>query len=326
MIRAAAKRVPRSACRAFWSGLLAAGLALGRCAPAHDPEKLLADLDSPDLEVRQDAVDAIDRIIKEGDYRVLQRGAESPDKDRRIQAILFLARIEQPKAREALRDLLRVEKRALLPYNPIRLKPQSEETDSRILIANLIAQRGGDPGAVALIMKGIDDNQPPEVLVGTCLALGALNDPQGVPHLAALSHHADVAVVRAAVEALGRFRTHEALEALKPLATHPALEVRSEVLSSLAGHEGAEAVDLLTSMAASDPAAAIRASAVQLLGRSKDLSLVPFLVVRLREGDPATRAAALESLGQITGQNLGPRPESWSRWWAQNERRLAAKR
>src|SRR5881628_2405260 len=197
MRRAATERLRRAALRVLLSGLLAAGLALGRCAPAHEPEKLLADLDSPDVEVRQDAVDAIDRIIKKGDYEVLQRGAESPDQGIRIQAILFLARMDQPKARAALRDLLQVEKRTLLPYNPIRMKPQSEETDSRILVANLIAQQGGDPEAVGILMKGIDDRQPAEVLVGTCLALGALSDPQGIPHLARLSHHANVGVVRA---------------------------------------------------------------------------------------------------------------------------------
>jgi HEAT repeat protein len=326
MKKAAAERVRRAAGPALLPALLAAGLALGRCAPAYDPDKLLADLDSPDLEVRQDTLEAIDRIVRGGNYQVFQRGAESPDKGRRIQAILYLARMDQPEARAALRNLLKVEKRGLLPYNPIRLKPQSEETDSRILVANLIAQQGGDPEAVATLMQGIDDRQSPEVLVGTCLALGALSDPKAIPHLASLSRHQDVGVIRAAVEALGRYPSRETLEILKTLATHPVLEVRSEVLSALALHEGPETLEVVRSIAASDPSPAIRVSAVRQLGRFRDPSLVPFLVERLRDADTATREGALEVLGQITGQSLGPRPESWSRWWAQNEKRLAVKR
>jgi hypothetical protein len=45
--------------------------------------------------------------------------------------------------------------------------------------------------------------------------------------------------------------------------------------------------------------------------------VVPFLIERLRRDAPE-RDAVLQVLTRITGQSLGPRPDSWSRWWSQH--------
>ncbi|MEK7283530.1 MAG: HEAT repeat domain-containing protein [Acidobacteriota bacterium] len=294
------------------------------CAPAYDAQTLYDQLQSNDIEVRGDAQEKIETIIMKGDYQVFTRGAASPKKIFRAPSILYLARMEQPAARAALRDLLRVGRRDLIPYNPIRMKPSSEETDSRILVAHLIHLNGGDPEALNLLLDGVE-GQPAEVLAGTCYALGALRDAGGIPFLAGAARHPDVEVVRAAAQALGVFRAPEAIEALKPLLDHPSLEVRSETLSALQLQEDPAVIDLFKRMAISDPAPEIRSAATVQLARFKDPAAVSFLIEQLKGRDPAGRESALGALRILSGQSFGAHPDQWSRWWDENRKQLPSR-
>ena len=294
------------------------------CAAAYDARTLFNQLESGDLEERQEAAEKIEKIVHEGNYDVFMRGIESPVKTTRAPSIIYLSRMTQPKAREALRDLLRVEKRSQIPFNPIRMKPSSEEADSRILVAHLIAENGGDPGAVEALIAGME-GQPPDVLEGTCYALGALRDPKGIPFLATAVRHKDVVVVRAAVQAIGIFHTPEASDLLKSMAGHPSEDVRSEVLSALQVQADPSIVEILETMAATDPSPDLRVAAMGQLGRFKDRSPVPFLIDQLKGKDDANRRAALDTLRLLSGQSFGPRPEPWARWWEQNQKPALAR-
>ena len=305
--------------------LLAAGFAgLLACAPADDAQSLFRDLQSGDSEVRQDAAQRLETVIGRGDWRVFARGAAEGPPLVRAQSLLYLARLTQPEARAALRDFLRLDRRTLLPFNPIRLKPSTEEADSRILVANLIAENGGDPQAVGVLVAGLDD-QSAEVLTGTCYALGALRDPQGIPFLAEMTHRPETDLVRAAVQALGSFRTPEAIAALRGVVSHPSAEVRGDLLSSLELQEGAGVEEVLRTIGSSDPVPEIRASAIVQTSRFRNPATVPYLIERLKDRDEAPRLAAQQALKQITGEALGPRAEAWSRWWAKTGSRAAAR-
>jgi len=293
------------------------------CAPAHDAEQLFRQLQSPDAETRQEANQELESIVEQGDYKVFLRGIESADRIYRAQSMIYLARVTRPEARAALRDLLRVDRRIMLPFNPIRLKPTTEESDSRILAANLIAQTGGDAEAIVVLTAGLQD-QPPEVLEATGYAVGALRDPKGIPFLATETRSPEIAVVRAAVQALGHFREPGALEALKGVVSHPSLEVRTDLLGSLELQSGPAAEEVLKSIGVSDPSPEMRAAAIEKLGGTKDRSLVPYLIDRLRDRQEPPRQAALEVLGQMTGQRLGPRRDRWERWWSQNQTSFTA--
>src|SRR5437867_7453252 len=109
------------------------------CAPAHDVRALFKDLQSPDIEAREDAAAELEALVRKGDYRVFLQGVESSEGLYKAQSIMYLSRVEGPEARRALRELLRVERRGMIPFNPIRMRPASEETDSRLLVGNLIA-------------------------------------------------------------------------------------------------------------------------------------------------------------------------------------------
>src|SRR5438445_586399 len=251
------ERLRLTAERLSGTGAVLVAMVLG-CAPAYDVQTLYNELQSNDSEERQDAQEKISKILRDGNYEVFAKGAESPIKAHRAPSIIYLARIEQPQARAALRDLLRVGKRGMIPYNPIRMKPTSEETDSRILVAHLIRENGGDPEALGALLEGME-GQPADVLAGTCYALGALRDPGGIAFLAKATGHQDIEVARAAVQALGVLRTPEAFASLRAPLHHPSAEVRSEVLSALEIQQDPGAIDLLKTMAASDPSPEIRA-------------------------------------------------------------------
>ncbi|MBI1951969.1 MAG: HEAT repeat domain-containing protein [Acidobacteria bacterium] len=304
-----------------WAFVAAAALA---CAPAHDVQTLYEQLQNKDLEVRQDAQEKLEAIVRKGDYEVFVKGVSSPMKVYRAPAILDLARMEQPAARAALRDLLRAERRESIPYNPIRMKPSSEETDSRILVAHLIHARGGDPEALKLLLDGAE-GQSAEVLAGTCYALGALRDAGAIRFLAGAARHPDAEVARAAVQALGTFRAPGAIEGLKPLLTHPSVEVRSEVLSALQVQEDPMVIDLFKTMAGSDPSPDIRAAATGQLSRFKEDAAVSFLIEQLKSRDPAARQNALGALRNMSGRSFGPRPDQWARWWDETQRPLASR-
>jgi HEAT repeat protein len=299
-----------------------AAAALG-CAPAYDLQTLYNQLQNNDIEVRQDAREKIETIIQEGKFEVFVKGAQGTVKIYRAPAILDLARMEQPAARAALRDLLRLDKRVMIPYNPIRMKPSSEETDSRILVAHLIRGHGGDPEAVKLLLDGAED-EAPDVLVGTCFALGALRDPAGIPFLSIASRHPELEVARTAAQALSVFNTPEALAALKALLDHPEEAVRSEVVSGLQLHENPEVAEMLMTMAASDPSPEVRSSAMSQLGRFKEASVVSFLIERLKGGDETTRMNALGALRQLSGQRFGLSQEAWRRWWEASRKTIAS--
>ena len=308
----------RRATRTGWMVAAAAGAVLS-CAPAYDAQTLYNQLQSNDLEERQDAAEKIDRIMHDGHYDVFVRGALGPVKPNRVTSLIYLSRMTQPEARAAMRDFLRLDRRSMIPYNPIRMKPSTEETDSRILVAHLIAESGGDPGATDALLEGVA-GQSADVIAGTCYALGALRDPKGVPFLATAARHQDIEVARAAAQALGMFRTSEAQAALKSLVHHPTQEVRSEVLSALEMQEDPAVVEILEAMAASDPSPELRASAMGQLGRFKEKSPVPFLIEQLKGKDDNNRRAALDTLRLLSGRPFGPRPEPWARWWEQNQK------
>ena len=312
--------------RAALASWTMAGLAAGclSCAPAYDVQTLYGQLQSNDSEERRDAEEKIEKIVHEGRYEVFQRGVESPVKTHRAPSIIYLARMTQPEARAALRDLLRAEKRSMIPYNPIQMKKTSEESDNRILVAHLIALNGGDPEALNLLVQGMD-GQPPDIRAATCYALGALHDAKGIPFLKTASGSKEIEVARAATQALGVFRTREAVDGLKALLAHPSEEVRSEVLSALQLQDGPSVVGLLETMASSDPSSDLRGAALSQLSRFKDPSPVPFLIEQLKTKDESNRQIALSSLRQLSGEPFGPLPGQWSRWWQSSQKTSAAR-
>jgi HEAT repeat protein len=298
--------------------------AIAGCAPARDADALFRDMASEDGEAQQDAAAELDALVRRGDSSVFERGAHSATPMVRIHSILYLARIDTPAAHAALRGLLAVDERVLLPFNPIRMKPSSERTDSRVLVANLVGLHGGDPGAVEELTRAVDERRPVDVLTGTCLALGALRDPGGLAFLGRMIGYDDVQVVRAAVQALGRIKDDGVVPLLRAAAAHPEPQVRSDVLSALGSRDDAGSLAIVRSLAVSDPERDIRLGAIRQASVDRSAAGIEFLIGLLAKADAETRATILEVLGRLTGQSLGPRPEAWTRWLERNRDRFPA--
>jgi len=300
----------------FGGAVVALALWSAACAPAENADTLLVDLASPDLEVRQEAADKIETIVQRNEHQVFVRALSSPNLLARAQSIVYLSRMTSPPARQTLRGLLAIDRRMMLPYNPVRLRPQSEMTDSRILVATLIQRSGPDPEAITLLLAGAESEQTGDMLAGTCFAIGALKDPAGVPFLDRAGRHPDPVVVRAAVQALGQFTGAEALGPLRAASTHPAAEVRSDVLSALSSRDDDGARAILMDIGRDDPQPELRASAWQILSRFKGDDIVPYFIDRLGDAPEPARPTVVEILARITGQNLGPKRDAWARYWS----------
>jgi len=305
--------------------IAAAALWSASCAPAENADRLLADLVNPDIEVRQEAADKLEAIVQSNEHDVFVRALSSPNLLVRAQSIVYLARMGSPQAREALRSLLAVERRMMLPYNPVRLRPQSEPTDSRILVATLIQRTGPDPQAITRLLAGAESEQTIDMLAGTCFAVGALKDPAGIPFLERAARHPEPAAVRAAVQALGQFTGPEALAALGTASTHAVAEVRADVLSALSARDDAAAAAILMEVGRRDPQPDLRASAWQILSRFKGDDIVPYFIDRLGDAPASVRPTVVEILGRLTGQNLGPERAAWARYWSSGARTAATR-
>jgi HEAT repeat protein len=213
----------------------------------------------------------------------------------------------------------------MLPFNPVRLRFQSEPTDSRILVASLIQRTGSDPRAITQLLQGVEAEQTGEMLTGTCLAIGALRDPGGIAFLERASRHPETAVVRAAVQALGQFDTPEATAALRTASTHPVSEVRSDVLSALSARGDAPAVEIVSTMGRLDPEPELRVSAWQILGSRPGDEFVPYFIDRLGDAPDSARQTVVDILGRLTGRSLGPKRDAWARYWASRESAAATR-
>jgi len=287
------------------------------CAPAEDPEKLLTALTSPDSEVREEAAEKLDAVVRKNDASVFLRGLDSQNALVRAQSITYLARMNTPEARESLRGLLAADKRMVLPYNPIKLRPESmAKTDSRILVASLIQRTKPDPKAIDVLLAGAEEGKTIDELVGTCLAVGALRDPAGVPFLDRASLHPEIEVVRAAVQAMAPFEGPETIPSLTRLSSDARDEVRADVVMSVANRTDPEARALLMAIGSKDPRSEIRIAAWESLSRQPADTVVPYFIDALRGADAETRTTLLEILARMTGQSLGSRPEAWAKFWA----------
>lgn len=300
-------------------------VALTACAPAEDYEHLFADLTSPDAEVRQEATERVEALVQRNQYQVFVRALSSPNMLLRANAITQLARMTSPGARAALVDLLAIDRRMMLPFNPVRQRPESVPSDSRILVAYLIHRTGGEPRAIGRLLEGADSDQAAEVLTGTCLAVGALGDPGGIAFLERASRRPETEVVRAAVQALGQFSTPESTAALGAVSTHPVIEVRSDVISALSARHDAPATEILTTMGRVDPDPDLRAAAWQILGNQPGDTFVPYFIDRLGDAPDSARQTLVDILGRLTGRNLGPKRDAWARYWSSRDHATATR-
>jgi hypothetical protein len=96
--------------------------------------------------------------------------------------------------------------------------------------------------------------------------------------------------------------------------------VRTDALSALAAREEPEARSIIMEMGRQDPEPEVRASAFEILGGHAGDDLVPYFIDRLADAPESARPAVVDILVRLTGKSLGPKRETWARYWSSRER------
>jgi len=173
---------------------------------------------------------------------------------------------------------------------------QSTETSTIRTAAYAGMIRAAGPGAVALIIKGIEGTDGPTQLAALQLA----RDPHGPAAgeaLAALLPKSKPPVQVALLEALSQRGEVVNAPAIADLARTGTPEVRAAAIETLGTLGDASSVSLLAEVAAAETGS-LQAVARRALNRLNRGPVTEALVAQLKEGKPAVQAEAARALGE----------------------------
>jgi HEAT repeat protein len=166
-------------------------------------------------------------------------------------------------------------------------------------------ERIPDPSASAALRSALETTEG-VLLAGVIDSLGVLRDETAVPALGKLSGHDDAVVSEAALRALGRVASPEAIQIVKTaLASAREGAAAATLLAAeqqrAQGHEDV-AIGLYDAVRSADVSRAARLGATG--GAIVTRNSVPFLVEQLRSDDAATRAVALTAVRRMPSAEL----------------------
>jgi HEAT repeat protein len=296
----------------------------GSCAPRTDVEKLFVQMNSDDYEERVEARQRLGELVEKGEVEPFARGLRSRHAETRVQCILHLLAIRSPEAKTPLVGELELSRRFNVFYNPIRLVPVSTPSDSRIMIANILWTKGGDPRAAETLAKDYGHEPDVPTRVSTVYALGALHDSTAVPALKNALKDEDMRVTQAAVEGLKMMEAPGIVESLVQNLTDSREKVRSNSASALGGFHDPAVSDALIKTVRQDASERVRLAALQALPNAGGFPTFGVILGLLKDprSDEALKDQAAKALSSLTGQDLGQDTVRWSKWWDQHKASL----
>jgi|GEM_PF-1748573 len=297
---------------------------LASCAPEVDVEKLFVQANSEDYEERVEARQRLGQLVEKGDVEPFARGLKSRNAETRVQCIMHLLAIQNPASKKPLVEELELSRRFNVFYNPIRLVPVSDPSDSRIMVANILWSKGGDPKAAETLAEGYGKEPDVDTRVATVFALGALHDPSAIPALKRALKDKDLKVVKAALEGLVLMQAPEISQSLLEGLSDSQEEVRANSASALGGFHDPPVGAALLQAIHKDPSIKVRVAALRALpGAIGFGAFTPALgVLRDAHASAELKAGAVTALQSLTGQDFGENAASWSRWWEHNKATL----
>jgi HEAT repeat protein len=155
----------------------------------------------------------------------------------------------------------------------------------------------GDPQAIPHLAQALQD-EAWEVCKAACEALGAIGDPQAIPPLLQALQDEDRSVRAAACKALGKIGDPQAIPPLLQALQDEAWWVRAEACEALGAIGDPQAIPPLL-QALQDEARSVRKAACWALGAIGDPQAIPPLLQALQDEDWLVRRAACEALGAI---------------------------
>jgi len=266
-------------------GLLLAGDRASARDLFDDLERVAAELRSPDLAKRRDAVERLEAFDREAARPLLVAALDDADPEVRARAALVAGRGRQPGIEPRLCTLI-----------------ADSETRVRAAAAEALGQLGAvlsARGAQAL-ERALTDVES-EVRGAALVALGRLPRERALGAQVAIAARLDddtASVRQRAAEVLGQFGDKRAVFALIARLGDPAREVRQEVIDALAqlGDErAATAIGRLVRDASED----VQVHAIEALGALGSRASVPVLIDLVERGTVAQRGRAAVALGRI---------------------------
>lgn len=269
-----------------WTGILLLGIV--SCGGPH-PENLVADLESPDGEVRQRAAYTLLTLRKEEAVPPLIEVTRTGSDQAKYVAAQLLGKMGDPRAVEPLVALLEAK----------------NEHIRKAAVESLGNLRG--PEVVEPLLRSMED---PRSIVRekAATALGGLDDPRIMPTLIHAFGDSAAAVRREALVSLAKLwpalqdtaRRDSVRINIEGAAEDASPEVRFVAVQLLGRMHDTHAVPILIRRLR-DPNSSVRQKAARSLGEIGDKEAVRPLEILLRTGGEAEQIAAKEALKKLTG-------------------------
>jgi len=225
-------------------GVAGAAMTLGRMREARAVAPLLGLLSSPDLYVREQAIEALVAIGKPS-IGALVKALGSDDPFVKKSAVVALGRLADTEAAAALVKLL----------------------GDRDLVARhyaVVALRGMGPGVYDVLAEALASRDP-ATQKGACEILGYVRDPRAMKPVAALLDAGDESVRWTAAKTLGAIDGKYAVANLVRALQDPSPRVREVTVLALGKIGDFDAVPALNTVAENDPDDAVRDAAKDAL-------------------------------------------------------------
>ncbi|HEY0170064.1 MAG TPA: HEAT repeat domain-containing protein [Pyrinomonadaceae bacterium] len=278
------------------------------------PGRVLPLLEDEDPNVRESAVkiagyfgyaECADLLLErcsDGDERVRRAAVEHLpflEDERATPALVRALRRETPKVRAAAAGAMAQAEGAEVSTSLVEALAD-EDPWVRYFAARSLGRRKAVEGTDALARLARDDKSN-QVRIAAVEALGHVGGQSAARVVAPLVKSGEPDLVRVSVAALGRIRHPDAQPTLFEALHSPDAEVRAEAACALGGRGGAESVEHLRRVAATDDEPAVVEAAVDALRRVGTPDAIAGLVALT--ADPARRERAVAALAQ-TGEAL----------------------
>lgn len=164
------------------------------------------------------------------------------------------------------------------------------------------------------VVTALLDSEEPELRMQAATALGQLKAVSATDRLSRLlAADTNPSVRRAAVRALGRIASKEALDTLAGTAQEKDVLTKIEAASALVLHSPPQALPVLYSLLSENEEQAVRFAVVRLRELRRPES-VPHLA-KLLTGEEPYPEMARRALEAIVGQDLGAQQAPWLEWY-----------
>jgi len=257
-------------------------------------QALLAALSSATGDFRRDmiltlgqrrATEAVEAILGE---------AKSNDVGIRVAAIDALARIGDPRGREAILDAVQT----------LDGMQQKTAVDDYLRLADNLAVAGNSQAAIAIYRGVLERSKNDTARCGALVGLGNAGGSEALPTLVATLDDPSLRIRNAATNALTALKGTEADQSLADLASKAEPARKVVLLRVLSARKAPEATALLR-QASTDSNMEVRVAALDLLGGLNDPKLEPLLVEAAEKGSPEAKSVALSSYAKLAAGRLG---------------------